>query len=155
MCSSEQIWRFVSRKLQDSELYKASSAGNLNDEFDLLFVSPYPYLSIRLKSKDHMPILKNTHLFDHSAFDVGQFLEYVEVLAEVLWEFLLLFMVVQNQAIDSLLSSRASFSGLAEATRRRRCALQAVGILLQMPHTYQARSNQKKHVFFSGYVLGL
>ena len=166
MCSSEQIWRFVSRKLQDSELYKASSAGNLNDEFDLLFVSPYPYQSIRLKIKDHMPILKNTHLFDHSAFDVGQFLEYVEVLAEVLWEFLLLFriqtasnacslMVVQNQAIDSLLSSRASFSGLAEATRRRRCALQAVGILLQMPHTYQARSNQKEHVFFSGYVLGL
>lgn len=23
MCSSEQIWRFVSRKLQESELYKA------------------------------------------------------------------------------------------------------------------------------------
>ena len=93
---------------------------------------------------------KHAHLSDHYAFHVGQFLENVEVL----WEFLLLFriqrasnacslMVVQHQAIDSLLSSRASFSGLAEATRRRRCALQAVGILLQMPHTYQARSNQK------------
>lgn len=47
-----------------------------------------------------------------------------------------------GEAIESLLASRVSFAGLAEATRRRRCALQAVGLLLQLPHTYQVRQAQ-------------
>ncbi|CAE7235044.1 RYR1 [Symbiodinium pilosum] len=41
-------------------------------------------------------------------------------------------------AIEALLSSRATFMGLAEATKRKRYALLALGILLRFPHAYEA-----------------
>eukprot|EP00439_Symbiodinium_sp_Y106_P069762 s961_g12.t1 len=41
-------------------------------------------------------------------------------------------------AMESLLSSQATFMGLAEATKRKRYALLALGILLRFPHSYEA-----------------
>ncbi|CAE7451856.1 RYR1 [Symbiodinium natans] len=41
-------------------------------------------------------------------------------------------------AIETLLSSQATFMGLAEATKRKRYALLALGSLLRFPHTYEA-----------------